>query len=142
MNNDVRRLFAAVATAIGRDLKIDVFDDRLSLQKGCYILNAWGYGPSFKFNMYVHGPYSSSLADQYYKIGDITFRETNIPEKAIRDLHDVFSKGLPYVESYATLMMIRDNSPNATYEGIIKRALELKPHLKKQIEEASASLLN
>jgi len=141
MGNNVRKLFAAVAAAIGHDLNIEKFDDRLSLQKGCYILNSWGYGPDYKFNMYIHGPYSSSLADEYYKIGDITFTETDIPADAVENLHKIFDKGLQYVEAYATLLMIRDNSPNAPSDGIVKRANELKPHLKKEIEEASASLL-
>lgn len=141
MDNDIRRLFAAVATAIGHDLKVGKFDDRLSLQKGCYILNSWGYGPFFKFNMYIHGPYSSSLADEYYRIGDITFTETDVPADRVEDLSHIFEKGLPYAEAYATLMMIRNNSPGASYDGIIKRANELKPHLKEEIEEASASLL-
>ena len=141
MGIDVRRLLSAVATAVGRDLRIKDFEDRLSLQKGVYILNSWGYGPTFRFNMYVHGPYSSTLADEYYRIGDIEVGETNMPEAAIQDLSNIFTKGLGYTEAYATLLMIRNNSPNATYDAIIKRALELKPHLKKEIKEASSSLL-
>ena len=142
MEEDVRRLMGAIASAIGRDLKIHTFNDRLAIQKGCYILNSWGFGPKYRFNMYVHGPYSTSLASDYYKIGDITFRETNVPESTIRELKGIFDKGLNYAEAYATVLMIKSSNPDATYDRIFKRALELKPHLSKEVEEACSSILN
>ena len=142
MDTDVRRLMAAVSLAIGRDLSVSEFKDRLAIQKGCYILNSWGFGPMYRFNMYVHGPYSTTLADEYYRIGDVTFKETNIPEEAIRDLSDIFGKGLGYAEAYATVLMLKNKNPNASYNRIKERALELKPHLSSEIEEASLSILN
>jgi len=142
IDNDIRRLFATVAVAAGHDLDMKEFDDRLTLQKGCYILNSWGYGPKFRYDMYIHGPYSTSLADEYYKIGNIDIGGVDIKSDAIDDLKTIFGKGLHYAEAYATLMMIRDNSPNATYDSMVRRAIDLKPDLKDEIVEASVSLLN
>ena len=133
---------AAVATAVGHDLKIDKFKDRLAIQKGCYILNSWGVGPMYKFNMYIHGPYSTSLAADYYRVGDINFRDTDVSEDKIEGLRSIFDKGLDYAEAYATVLLIKDTNPTASYDRIYKRALELKPHLSKEVEEASASILN
>lgn len=122
---DIHGLFETVAMALGRGISVEEFDDRLILQMGCYILNYWGCGPSFRFDMYVCGPYSSSLADGFYRIRDITITETEVQTDTVGRLRHILEKGLPYVEAYTTLMMIRENSPNATIDGITKRAHEL-----------------
>ena len=51
MNKDPRNLFAAVKKATDKKLNIDRFNDRLMVQKGCYILNRWGYGPTYKYGL-------------------------------------------------------------------------------------------
>lgn len=66
MKGETLDLFKAVAAACGHDLKVNEFDDRLTLQRGCYILNSWGFGPFYYFDMYMRGPYSSNLAEEYY----------------------------------------------------------------------------
>ena len=141
MTGNTSELFDAVAIACGRDLKVDEFDDRLILQKGCYILNSWGYGPRFHFNMYIRGPYSNELAKEYYKRDSITRGETCVPEEAISRLAEIFSKGIGYAEAYATVLMIRTNSKDASREDVLKRAMDLKPCLKDEVAEAAACLL-
>ena len=141
MTGNTSELFDAVAIACGRDLKVYEFDDRLILQKGCYILNSWGYGPRFRFNMYIRGPYSSELAKEYYKRDSITRGETCVPEEAISRLAEIFSKGIGYAEAYATVLMIRTNSKDASREDVLKRAMDLKPRLKDEVAEAAACLL-
>ena len=96
----------------------------------------------YRFNMYVRGPYSTTLADEYYRIGDVTFRDTTVPDEAVDNLRSIFSKGLRYAEAYTTVLMLKNKNPNAPYNRIKERALELKPHLSSEIEEASLSLLN
>jgi len=121
---------------------ISRFDDRLTLQKGCYILNSWGFVPKYNFNMYVRGPYSSGLADEYYKYDSIKADVTDIPEDAIADLAEIYSKGIGYAEAYATVLMVKSNSKGSSNEDILKRALELKPRLKAEVSEAASCLLN
>jgi len=139
---DTSDLLTAVAIACGRDLKVGEFDDRLTLQKGCYILNSWGYGPRYHFNMYIRGPYSSVLAKEHYKYGTIAGRETDVPEEALSRLAEIFSKGIGYAEAYATVLMIRSNSKDASKEDVLKRAMDLKPRLKAEVAEAAACLLS
>ncbi len=142
MTGSISDLFNAVAIACGHDLKINEFNDRLTLQKGCYILNSWGYGPRYHFNMYIRGPYSSDLAKEYYKCDSIAGRETNVPEEALSRLTEIFSKGIGYAEAYATVLMIRSNSKDASKEDVLKRAMDLKPRLKAEVAKAAACLLN
>ncbi|TQS79626.1 MAG: hypothetical protein A3205_02250 [Methanomassiliicoccales archaeon Mx-03] len=64
-----------------------------------------------------------------------------MPEEAIAKLRSIFEKGLGYAEAFATVELIIDNSPGASHESIRKRALEIKPHLEREVKEACASLL-
>lgn len=63
MHNDSRRFLAAVMRAVGHNLDVNDFNDRLTMQNGCYILNSWGFGPRYKYGLYIRGPYSRELAD-------------------------------------------------------------------------------
>ena len=78
MYNDLKRLLAAVSMATGRGLDPDEYDDRMTMQKGCYILNSWGYGPRYRFDMYVRGPYSSKLADDFCTLVEPVGCDTNV----------------------------------------------------------------
>lgn len=141
MHNDSKKLLVAVSKAAGRNLDVADFNDRLTIQKGCYVLNSWGYGPKYRFSMYIRGPYSSELADDYYNIDSCIGDTTDIPDEAISRLRSIFDKGLGYMEAYATVLMVKNNSPGASHDSIHRRALALKPHLEKEVEEACTSIL-
>ena len=142
MHHDPRDIIAAVAKAAGHKLNVDHFDDRLTMQKGCYILNCWGYGPRYSFNLYIHGPYSRELADDYYELGNFTGEETDIPEEIVEKLGSIFSEGLRYVEAYATVLLVKNNNPGASADRIRERSLELKPKLENEVKKAASYLLN
>lgn len=141
MYDDSRKLLAAVSKAVGHGLNVNDFDDRLTMQKGCYILNSWGFGPMYRFSLYIRGPYSSELADDYYSLGNDVGEITDVPDEAVERLSEIFGKGLGYAEAYATVLLVKNNSPGASYDSIHRRALELKPYLSNEVEEACASLL-
>lgn len=141
MHYDPSNLIVAVSKACGHVPDVTKFSDRLTMQKGCYILNSWGYEPIYRYGLYIRGPYSSELADDYYEMHDMTSEETNVSESDLSRLKGLFEKGLPYVEAYATVLLLKNNNPNVASNKILDRALELKPHLEKEVREASASLL-
>jgi len=47
-------------------LKLDGFSDRLTLQKRVYLLQHFGIDLGYRYNWYVHGPYSPSLTEEAY----------------------------------------------------------------------------
>lgn len=141
MDNDSRRLIATVERPIGHELNVEELNDRLTMQKGCYIFNSWGYGPRYEYDVYIKGPYSRDLARDYYDVSKLDNTGIDVPDEAIDRLRGVFDKGIGYAEAYATVLLVRNNSPGASYDSIHRRALELKPYLAREIEEASASLL-
>lgn len=141
MYDDSRKLMAAVSKSVGHGLDADDPDDRLTMQNGCYILNSWGFGPMYRFSLYIQGPYSSELAEDHCSLGNEVHRTTDVPDEAVRRLSEIFGKGHGYAEAYTTVLLVRNNSPGASYSSIHKRVLELKPHLSNEVEEACASLL-
>lgn len=54
-------LLDMISNAIGYTLNPMVVTDMMIIQKGCFILNSWGIGPFFEFDLYMNGPYSRDL---------------------------------------------------------------------------------
>lgn len=111
------------------------------MQKGCYILNRWGYGPEYRYNLYIRGPYSPDLADDYYELNRIG-EFTDVPAERIEELSTIMSKGIGYTEAYTTVLIVKQNNPDRTNEELLKKALDVKPHLKKEVMEVWQSVLN
>lgn len=141
MHYDPSNLIVAISKACGHFPDIEKFSDRLTMQKGCYILNSWGYEPVYEYGLYIRGPYSKELADDYYEMHGNVSGDTNVSESDLSKLKDLYVKGLPYVEAYATVLLLKNSNPNVASNKILDRALELKPHLEKEVREACTSLL-
>ena len=141
MHNDPSSLIVAVSKALGRRLYKNRFNDRLLMQKGCYILNSWGFGPFYRFGLYIRGPYSSDLADDYYEMTNYA-KTTKVPDEVIDNLSNILSKGIDYTEAYATVLLVKNNNPNKSREEILKKSVAIKPHLKGEVTEACLSILN
>jgi len=136
----VENLIAAVAKAMGRKkLDIDSFDDRLMIQKGCFILNLRGVGPAYNFSMYIRGPYSRDLADDYFKVPKKRMSyETDVPEDDIAELSRIMDKGAPFVEAYTTIVLVSKYNRMMKEDELTDFVAKLKPHIEKEtIREAS-----
>ena len=140
MSEAPNNLIAAVKLAAGRKLDLDCFADLLIIQKGCYILNAWGYGPHINYSQFFKGPFSLELAD-FCETAKTIDNTTDVPTEGINRLSKVISKGDDYLEAYATVLMIIVDNPNITKENVIRHSLSIKPNLSDEIMEVSESLL-
>lgn len=49
-------------------LKLDGFDDRLTLQKRIYLLQLFGVDLRYQYNWYVRGPYCPSLTEEAFEL--------------------------------------------------------------------------
>jgi uncharacterized protein YwgA len=89
---------------------------------------------NYNFHLWKHGPYSSSLAKDYYNINNDSHNFNNsdytIPEreKIILDKFiNIFDTNIIQTESASTIMLL-----NLTYEDVElveKKMKEIKPHL-------------
>lgn len=137
---DPSSLIVAVSKACGHFPDVDMFSDCLTMQKGCYILNSWGYEPVYEYGMYIRGPYSKELADDCYEMHGKISGDTDVSESDLSRLKELYAKGLPYVEAYVTVLLLKNSNPNVASNKILDRVLELKPHLEKEVREAYTSL--
>lgn len=133
-------LISAVAKAMGKKkLNVDNFKDRLLMQKGCFILNEKGVCPRYNFGMYIRGPYSRELADDYYELLEkgISY-ETDVKSELIDEVSDLMSKGAPFVEAYATLLLALKHNPKMKEKAeLMEFVINIKPHLEEKIKEAA-----
>ncbi|GBE57040.1 hypothetical protein BMS3Bbin16_01255 [archaeon BMS3Bbin16] len=116
------------------DFKVSYFNNRLKLQKLVYLADAYyriklGYGNSY--NMYIHGPYSPNLAEDYYKIDIITPAETvNLTDEFTRL---VKGKSEEWLELAATALMIRKRYPEIDENHVIKLVRSGKPWAEEEV---------
>ena len=50
---------------------MDIFDDRLMLQKTIYLLKSFGFDLGYIFNWYIHGVYSPDLTKDGFELQEI-----------------------------------------------------------------------
>ncbi|MEI8698222.1 hypothetical protein [Mesorhizobium sp. ISC15] len=61
-------VLSAFLRALGQPLDIATKDDRLRTQKAVYLGQLTGVDLGYRYNWYVHGPYSPSLTQDYYAL--------------------------------------------------------------------------
>jgi uncharacterized protein YwgA len=54
----------------GFGFDIEKFEHRLMLQKYVFISKFFGFNHGYSYSIYLRGPYSPALADDYYKLAD------------------------------------------------------------------------
>ncbi|WP_069806835.1 hypothetical protein [Vulcanisaeta thermophila] len=129
------------------------FDARLRVQKVIYLLNALGLGPRYDFDLYLRGPYSRALADDYMalaRLGDNEIRALAGYYKDDGELSsalDMLSGASDAVlEVAATLHMLmtayRERYPGTTLSDVLDHLLFLKPWASEYIGKALNLLKN
>ena len=141
MHHDPSDLLAAVSEACGHAPDISSMEGRLTLQRGCYILNSRGCGPSYDYDVYIRGPYSRELADDIWGLGAVPSGGTGLPETEVSMLKGLFLRGPSYVEAYATALLLVRMNPGVPRHRIAERATELKPGLAREVREALDGIL-
>ncbi|MDR2966427.1 MAG: hypothetical protein LBU74_00565 [Methanobacteriaceae archaeon] len=98
---------------IGFSFNIEDFDDRLKLQKYVFISKYFGFNHSYVYNLYIRGPYSSDLANDYYDISPNEFT-SNISLKIDMDSFSslIKDKDIKWLESAATMLSLYSSYKN------------------------------
>ena len=66
-NQKIKRINSFFFRLIGREFRLEEFDDRLLLQKIVYMLQKAGINFGYYFSWYLRGPYSAGLAKDAYE---------------------------------------------------------------------------
>ncbi|MDD2836967.1 MAG: hypothetical protein PHY05_12570 [Methanothrix sp.] len=97
--------------ACGFNFHIHNFNDRIALQKYVFIAKQLGWDSNYSYSIYVRGPYSSDLANDYYalqkiEIGDIDYKSALSSFDRERFFQIVAGKGVAWLEVAATILSI------------------------------------
>ena len=91
------------------------FITRLKIQKYVYIAKYYGLNLNYEYDMYIYGPYSTKLAEDYYNIADVIKDDYSttkyiIPAEFNADkfLMDMKDKTAEWLEIATTLLDIYD----------------------------------
>ena len=148
-------LLKLAVQALGVEGSIERFQDRKDFQKAIYLGQRAGVDLGYRFSWYIKGPYSTSLARDYYaleeheKQGDATYTEytlnKNISEKLQR-ISDLFnppaecelnkSSWMELLASWHYLLTIHPKDKEQAREIMLSK----KPNLYDFVEKAEERL--
>jgi uncharacterized protein YwgA len=118
------------------------FDDRLRLQKYVFLADRYGLKSGYEFSMYVRGPYSPRLAEDYYKPLEV---ETSLPiDFRSQDfIKLVAGKDPKWLEIAATAISVYEynKEKGINREEITEIVTEIKPWAKDCIKEVLDELV-
>lgn len=85
---------------LGIESNIGTFDERKTIQKAVYLGQLTDVDLSYRFGWYLKGPYSSSLAEDYYHLADeLELDDDGYKEYQLKkSLNDRLEKVLPLLE--------------------------------------------
>lgn len=110
------------------------FDFRLKVQKFVYISKYFGWNHSYKYSLYIRGPYSSALADEYYNEDILKYSPLEIDGFDSNSFNDfVGGKSIHYLESASTILYYMSLEENFTRSGAIDKLQMIKPHIDSEI---------
>lgn len=112
------------------DFNKDFFVHRLKLQKYIFIARKFGFDTSYDYSLYVHGPYSSDLADEYYAITNFDCAKTIELDSSFIKL--VKNKSKDWLEFAATIIMIKDRYESISIDKLIDLVKSVKPHANRE----------
>jgi uncharacterized protein YwgA len=97
-------------------------------QKLVYFGKTLGLPLDYDFNLYLYGPYSSALADDYFRMGEEEWGsgQIEITASVSSVLDELRKRDDLFLEIAATLHSLKTANPDASYGSIIKAVSDLK----------------
>lgn len=110
------------------------FNFRLKVQKFVYIAKYFGWNHSYKYSLYIRGPYSSALADEYYSDDILKYSPLEINGFDLNSFNCfVNGKSIHYLESASTILYYMCIEESFTRADAIQKLHMIKPHINSEI---------
>ncbi|NIA09352.1 MAG: hypothetical protein GWP10_06400 [Nitrospiraceae bacterium] len=106
--------------------KVNIFNNRLKLQKYVFLARKYGFNLRYSYNLYIHGPYSPQLADDYYALGESAIE----PEKITMEegfIKLIKKKSDWWLELASTVVMVSERYTDMEDKTMIKLMRNSKP---------------
>lgn len=102
--------------------------NRIKAQKLVYFGKELGLPLDYDFNLYLYGPYSSALADDYFRMSeeDWASGQIEIPASISSLMNELSKHDDLFLEIAATLHSLKTSNPEASKKDIINGVLNLK----------------
>lgn len=111
---------------------------KIMVQKLVFLAEYFGWNNSYSYNLYIHGPYSSNLADDYYSNNLFNYSSLKIQDFDSKSMKQfIKDKSLDYLESASTILFYKKLNENISLDFAIKKLAEIKPHISSKIVEES-----
>jgi Uncharacterized conserved protein len=113
----------------------DDFDHRIMLQKYVFIAKFLGWNHRYSYNIYLRGPYSPNLADDYYSLSDPTpFENYNdyLKDMDLDEFKNVINeKDIPWLEIGTAILSLYDRycevySGNDLENYLLEKTVDMK----------------
>lgn len=130
---------------LGWSFDVKKFDDRVLLQKYVFLSRFFGYDLGYYYNMYLYGPYSSDLANDYYNLPPGKERSEKYLDWDKKEdfINLVKGKKRRWLEIASTIMSLREYG--YVGEDLRKKVAEIKnedeDYVKKVYKELEGTLL-
>lgn len=113
------------------------FDNRFRIQKYVFLSQYFGLDLDYQFTMYLHGPYSPDLTNDYYALtGDVSYFREDLPDEFDSDRFYTFVNEMDSNSLEATATLLSLNEHFHDRECLIDRVTNMKSHIPQEsIEE-------
>ena len=134
MGEEIRRL-AGYMGYLGIEINVDNFASRIKLQKFAYILGVLLDDKLFNFGFYIRGPYSRSLAREYYGNKELFEKDSGqMPSREEKEILDrirpiAIDLGPTELEIIASLLYL-EKADGLNEDDAIKELVNRKGYLK------------
>jgi len=81
----------------------------------------------FAYNLYIHGPYSPTLARVYYELDSVEPAKLNLPERVKAYVDTISKMSTRQLELLATVISTIQYNPDEPDEVIVTQVSNLKP---------------
>ncbi len=136
-------MLAYLRDLTGSDFRGKSFDSRLRIQKAVYFLKQFKHPwtSDYSFGDYFHGPYSLSLAGDYYRLMTealpaTPYMRVDLPKHAASCIGEAVKRGNDFLEAAATIHIFLARNPGASREKAVRHLNWIKPQLAPYASEA------
>lgn len=140
---ELASVLAYLSDVTRSDFSGRTFESRLRIQKAVYFLRELGHPwvQEYSFGEYFHGPYSRTLADDYYalmrkglpKRAPASIGLTRAAEALVRES---ITRGNRFLETLSTLHFFLRGNPGAPRAAAVRHLRWIKPQLSRYVDEA------
>lgn len=111
---------------------------KFRIQKFVFLAKYFGWNNSYSYNIYIHGPYSPVLTDDYYSNDLFDYMPLEITDLDFDSLKSfIRGKSRDYLESATTILLYKQFLGNISLDAAIEKLGKIKSHISSEIVEES-----